>query len=96
MFREPTAKWKIQQAVSKMRNFEAMPGSDRDPPKGPKLEQVTQNALGHELRAMYNQIVNEPVPDRFVRLLDQLEQAEERCRGDSEQASKGPRSKPNE
>lgn len=44
--------------------------------EGPRLEPVAQNALGRELKAMYDQIVSEPVPERFVRLLDQLEHAE--------------------
>lgn len=42
----------------------------------PKLEPRVQNALGRELRAMYDQVVSEPVPDRFRKLLDQLEQSE--------------------
>lgn len=60
----------------KMKDCEAMVGADRDPPNGPKLEPVAQNALGRELRAMYDQIVSEPVPDRFIRLLEQLERAQ--------------------
>jgi hypothetical protein len=28
--------------------------------------------IGQQLRAVYHEILNEPVPDRFVRLLEQL------------------------
>jgi hypothetical protein len=59
-----------------MKHSEAMADSDNSPPEAPKLEPGAQNMLGRELRHMYHQIVSEPVPDRFVRLLDQLEQAE--------------------
>ncbi len=42
-----------------------------------KLEPGAQKVLGRELRAMYNELVEEPVPDRFVKLLDELERVEE-------------------
>jgi hypothetical protein len=63
----------------KRKDTEAMAGSVRDRSEGPRLEPVAQHALGRELRAMYEQIVSEPVPERFIRLLDQLEHAEPDC-----------------
>ena len=32
-----------------------------------------QGYIGRQLRAVYDEIVNEPVPDRFVQLLEELE-----------------------
>lgn len=53
-----------------------MAGAGRSRSGGPKLEPVAQNALGRELKALYEQIVSEPIPDRFIDLLDRLEEAE--------------------
>lgn len=38
----------------------------------PRLDADLQAAIGQQLRAVYHEILNEPVPDRFVRLLEQL------------------------
>jgi hypothetical protein len=38
----------------------------------PHLEADLQAVIGQQLRAVYHEILNEPVPDRFVRLLEQL------------------------
>ena len=35
----------------------------------PAVEQL----ISRQLRAIYDEVVNEPVPDRFVRLLEELE-----------------------
>ena len=70
-----------------MKHGEAMADSDNDPLEAPKLEPAAQTVLGRELRHMYHQIVSEPVPDRFVHLLDQLEQAEGRRSGDTDSGS---------
>lgn len=40
------------------------------------LERDIQTRLGDKLREVYSDVVNEPVPDRFVDLLNQLEQSE--------------------
>jgi hypothetical protein len=39
----------------------------------PKLDRVTQSRIGDQLRAMYDDLVQQPVPDRFRDLLSQLE-----------------------
>ena len=39
----------------------------------PKLDRMTQTRLGDQLRAMYDELVGQPVPDRFKDLLDRLE-----------------------
>lgn len=41
-----------------------------------KLEPEVQQALGRELRALYHEVLSEPVPDKFRQLLDQLEDQE--------------------
>lgn len=67
---------KRQAVTRKMKDIEAMGGARREGPDRPRLAPPAQNALGRELKAMYDQIVSEPVPERFIRLLDQLECAE--------------------
>ncbi len=56
--------------------------TDRD--RRPEMDQIlaansadplpaeARDALGRELRRAYAQIVNEPLPDRFAKLLEQL------------------------
>jgi hypothetical protein len=41
------------------------------PPAG--LEVELQAYIGRQLRAVYDEIVNEPVPDKFVQLLEELQ-----------------------
>jgi hypothetical protein len=43
------------------------------PPKGAILEVDLQAHIGRQLRAVYDEVVNEAVPDRFLQLLDELE-----------------------
>jgi hypothetical protein len=53
---------------------EPMPETERheDPPKG-RLSRDTQRKIGQQLRAMYTDVVNEGVPDRFADLLRRLD-----------------------
>ena len=39
----------------------------------PTIDRVTQTRLGDQLRAMYDDLVSQPVPDRFKDLLERLE-----------------------
>ncbi len=39
----------------------------------PGLDRVIQDRIGDHLRAMYDDLVQQPVPDRFVELLGRLE-----------------------
>jgi hypothetical protein len=39
---------------------------------GPRLSADLQAVIGQQLRAVYHEILSEPVPDRFVRLLNEL------------------------
>jgi hypothetical protein len=34
-----------------------------------------QNEIGKHLRAVYDGVINEPVPDKFMRLLEELERS---------------------
>jgi hypothetical protein len=41
----------------------------------PKLDRSIQRRIGDQLRAMYDDLVQQPVPDRFAELLTRLEQS---------------------
>lgn len=43
-----------------------------------KLDVAAQALIGHHLRALYGEIVKEPVPDRFLKLLQDLESKEQK------------------
>ncbi len=55
-------------------------GSNVVPFPGPALDPRIVRAIGEALRASYDNLLRQPVPDRFVALLDQLRvrDAEER------------------
>jgi len=42
---------------------------------GPRIDSRIQREIGKHLRAHYIDVVNEPVPDRLMELLEQLEQS---------------------
>ena len=46
---------------------QAAPGAPS--PSGPAVEHL----ISHQLRAIFDEVVNEPVPERFVQLLEELE-----------------------
>jgi hypothetical protein len=55
----------------------------------PKLDSNSQRRIGDQLRAMYDELMQQPVPDRFRDLLEQLEKsnrdrAQERDKGRTE------------
>ncbi|RDI58593.1 hypothetical protein DES45_105116 [Microvirga subterranea] len=43
----------------------------------PKLDSTSQKRIGDQLRAMYDELVQQPVPDRFRNLLDLLEEKDQ-------------------
>jgi hypothetical protein len=43
----------------------------------PKLDKMSQGRIGDQLRAMYDDLMEQPVPDRFRDLLAKLEQNNE-------------------
>lgn len=54
------------------------PGAARSPsrPSG-ALDKETQSKIGQQLRAMYDDVVRQGVPDRFSELLKRLERSED-------------------
>lgn len=56
---------------------EAPSAGARNGSGGPKLDRGTQSRIGDQLRAMYNDLMEQPVPDKFKSLLDQLDQRKE-------------------
>jgi pantoate kinase len=42
-----------------------------------KLDSSSQKRIGDQLRAMYDELMQQPVPDRFRELLDQLDRNKE-------------------
>jgi hypothetical protein len=42
-------------------------------PGEPGLDRAIQDRIGDHLRSMYDELVQQPVPDRFVELLNRLE-----------------------
>jgi hypothetical protein len=44
----------------------------------PMLDQAIQKHLGRKLQATYNDLVSQPVPDKFRQLLDELERQEKK------------------
>ena len=51
-----------------------------------RLGRDVQSKIGQQLRAMYDNVVNEGVPDRFNEMLRQLDQQPE---GETQQKEKG-------
>ena len=43
----------------------------------PKLDRAIQSRIGDQLRAMYDDLTQQPIPDRFKDLLGQLGQSDE-------------------
>ena len=62
-------------------------GTASDPRRGgsitmqKSLPVMLQGQIGQRLREAYNELVSEPVPDRFVLLLQQLKQREKQGEG---------------
>ena len=41
-----------------------------------KLDETAQALIGHHLKAVYSEIVEQPIPDQFLKLLEDLERKE--------------------
>jgi hypothetical protein len=50
-------------------------GSGTKPDAGPALDKVIQSRIGAELRGLYDEFLNQGVPDRFTELLNRLDQS---------------------
>ena len=55
------------------------PGDSRsdDPAEEPGLDRAVQARIGDQLRAMYDTLMQQPIPDRLAELLDRLDKGEE-------------------
>ena len=42
-----------------------------------KHDIATQTLIGHHLKAVYREIIEEPIPDRFLKLMEELDRKEE-------------------
>ena len=57
------------------------------PPAGDKgkrrtaLDRESRKAIGKQLQSLYDQVVHEPIPDRFSDLLSRLDDAEGKASG---------------
>ncbi|MDE2362421.1 MAG: hypothetical protein KGM42_07060 [Hyphomicrobiales bacterium] len=49
--------------------------TDKPGKRTPSLDPSIQMHLGRRLRSIFEEVASEPVPDRFLNLLDQLEKA---------------------
>lgn len=58
-------------------------GGDADHQK-PQLDRSTQTRIGDQLRSMYAELMDQPVPDRFRTLLDQLDDPGKKQKADRE------------
>jgi len=47
----------------------------------PTLDRIIQRRIGDQLRAMYDDLMQQPVPDRFADLLSKLDQSGEEKAG---------------
>jgi Anti-sigma factor NepR len=52
--------------------------ADREQPSDRTVGQEIQNHLGRKLKATYDDLVQQPVPDKFRQLLDELERQEKK------------------
>lgn len=60
-------------------NIAAQDAVDTDP--AASLDEAIQGTLGRKLRETYDEVVREQVPDKFLKLLDQLKQSENSSKG---------------
>lgn len=54
-------------------------GQDKspEPAETPALPREAQDQIGLKLRQIYGQLLSDPLPDKFTKLLDKLSKAEE-------------------
>ena len=60
--------------------MQAGTGHDRSKGAGPQIDSRIQHEIGKHLRDQYTEILAEPVPDKIMQLLKQLEQSQTRKR----------------
>ena len=71
--RHPAGGEDAQEKQSTMQSQRAF--TDLEPPRG-MLDRSLQAQLGRQLRSIFADVANDPVPERFVKLLEALEARE--------------------
>lgn len=66
------------------------------PAGGARLGTEVEAVIGRRLKALYDDVVNAPVPDRFMQLLAQLEQAQGAPATGAADTAAGPATDPTE
>lgn len=61
-----------------------MSGDKADGEDGPALDPLAQSEIGKILRDGYDEVVKEPVPDKFLALLASLEASEKASQDDGD------------
>ena len=51
--------------------------ADRSAPRASAPAPAVDQLISRQLKAIYDEVVNEPIPDRFLRLLQELERKKE-------------------
>ena len=64
--RKPAGQQKAMEGTATNRNKKAEG-------KSPKLSRDVQSRLGQQLRSMYDEVVNQGVPDRFTELINRID-----------------------
>jgi len=68
-----------QNQVGKSSDMQTYVGNGIDSPAAkPGVDKDVRNHLGRKLKASYDELVRQPVPDRFRQLLDELERQEKK------------------
>ncbi len=61
------------QASEMSRRVKTRAGRELDEAVGRGAAPAVEQLISRQLRALYDEVVNEPIPDRFVQLLEELE-----------------------
>ncbi len=69
----PTNNFNNSTALVEPDTLEEILNATDDPGPEPTLPPYVATFLGEQLQAFYSQLISEPVPDRFVQLLAQLD-----------------------
>lgn len=66
-----------QGKIADMNSSETKETAEASADSGKTLDDLSSSHIGKRLRTMYDEVVSEPVPDKFLDLLESLERAEE-------------------
>jgi len=78
----PTNNLNTSAALDEPDTLEDLLNANGDPGPEPTLPPHVATFLGEQLQAFYSHLVNEPVPDRFIQLLAQLDGKEDGGNGE--------------